>query len=463
MKTFKFTALSFLLLGLGCVPFAANAQAPAATVVVDIHALGYARVAALKASPDVLWSAEFGNELLLGVEPARHAHWLSQPRVRDGFGLLAPDEILVRDHVCTHQALAPALGVVGGYEIQRLPPALVRYARLSGLNGQALPVDRVMSREVNNEPNPVRAPVNRDPIKQRVVSKVNTDRWFTTMSMLSLFNRNSYSPDLAASRDWILAQFASANLTTSVFNFTMSGISSCNPLPPAVSLTNPIGTKTGRLLPNEWVIVGGHYDSRNSSRCDGVQSPQPGANDNASGCAAVMELATAMANERTDRSILFMCFSGEEQGLVGSLRYVQSLQASGQIAQVKHMINLDMIGFDVNGSRTARVETNATFAPDLLPRYRLAAATYAPELNLITSSSANPGSDHWHFLGAGVPSVFTWQNGAAIYPHYHQATDLPENMTGAKPLAGGIMKMDAAMLVEFAGVDELLTDGFQSP
>jgi len=128
---------------------------------------------------------------------------------------------------------------------------------------------------------------------------------------------------------------------------------------------------------------------------------------------------------------------------------------------VKQMINLDMIGFDVNGTRSARVETNATFGPLLLPRFRQAALTYAPELNLITSQSPNPGSDHWHFLAAGVPAVFTWENGAAIYPHYHQATDLPENMTGARALAGGIIKMDAAMLAEFAGVEDLFLSGFE--
>ena len=209
-------------------------------------------------------------------------------------------------------------------------------------------------------------------------------------------------------------------------------------------------------------MVGAHYDSRNSARCDGVANAQPGANDNASGCAGVIELARAFVNVPTQRSILFMCFSGEEQGLVGSQRYVASLSASGDIARVKHMINLDMIGFDPSGSLDARIDTNAANA-GLLTQYAGAAATYAPELNIITSSTTSANTDHWYFLAAGVPAVFTWENGAnGYYPQYHQSTDLPANMTRARELAGGILKMDAAMLASVAGLSPpLFADGFE--
>ena len=62
-----------------------------------------------------------------------------------------------------------------------------------------------------------------------------------------------------------------------------------------------------------------------------------------------------------------------------------------------------------------------------------------------------------------MPSAFTWENGAGIYPHYHESTDLPQNMTGARALAGGILKMDAAVLARQAGIylDGYLADGFE--
>jgi len=240
--------LVLLALGVLAPPKLRAAEIASPTVIVDIHALGFEKLADLKSAPGVRWSAEFGNELLMGVAPEDYSSWLNHPRAKAGLGNLALDEILVRDHVCTHACLQPALGIVGGYEIMRLPPALARYARLTGLNAQPLPESRVMSRESLNEPDFRRAPSTPDPIISRIVGKVNADRWYLTMSGLSLFNRNSFSPNLSASRDWILSQFASANLTTSVFNFTLSNITSCSPLPAAIELTNPIGTKLGAAI-----------------------------------------------------------------------------------------------------------------------------------------------------------------------------------------------------------------------
>jgi len=438
---------------------AAHAADPVPTVIVDIHALGAQRLAALKAEPTVRWSAEFGNELLLGIAPDALKSWAKRERVRSGLGWLAADEIWVRDHVCAHQAVQPALGVVGGYEVLRQPASVIRYAKHAGVIGSALPADGVIAREQVNEAQR-KAPRAGVADVQAIVDRVDAERWFDTMSTLASFNRNSFSPSLSSARDFVLANFDAASLSTSSFPFTLANITSCTPTPAPITISNPIGFKLGETLPNEWIVVGAHYDSRNVGRCDGTAAPQPGANDNASGCAGVIELARVFSQVSTARSVLFMCFSGEEQGLWGSRRYVESLQASGEIAKVKHMINLDMLGFDAGGPLDARVETNAANV-GLLTEYSSAAASYAPELNIITSSNTSAGSDHWYFLGAGVPSVFTWENGASIYPHYHRETDVPANMTNARALAGGILKMDAAMLAQKAGLAGLFNNGFE--
>ena len=447
--------LAFLMGSVGAQTLS-NASTP--TVIVDIHAFGYARLQTLKQSPDVRWSAEFGNEMLLGISPDRLDHWLVQPRVRAGLGAMSPDEILVRDHVCAHQSAQVALGVVGGYEILREPPMVVRYAQRNGIAGQALPENRVFSRELRNEPLQ-RTPRGTDPAISRIVARVDPERWFALVGELAAFNRNSFSPALTSARDFILVQFSAVRLTPEIFTYTLQSFTNCTPAPAPISLTNPIGRKIGDNLPDEWIVVGAHYDSRNSMRCDGVASPQPGANDNASGCAGVIELARVFEKVSTTRSILFMCYSGEEQGLVGSRRYVEALQASGEIAKVKHMINLDMLGYAQTTTLSARIDTNLA-NQSLLAQYADAAASYAPELNLISSTNAGAGSDHWWFLQAGVPSIFTWENGASIYPHYHLATDIPANMTRARPLAGGILKMDAAMLATVAGLG-LFSDDFE--
>lgn len=439
----------------GAAVFAAD---PVPTVIVDIHAIGAARLAELKSQPSVRWSAEFGAELLLGVDADSKPDWLAQPRVRDGVGTLASAEIWIRDHVCVHQSAQPALGIVGGFEVLRMPPSAIAYSQRAGLVGTPLPADGVMARELANRDGP-RAVMGGDPQVQAIVDKIDAERWFQTLNLLAGFNRNSYSAALGSARDWILSAFEGAQLTTSVFPYTLVPNNCAGA--PSINIDNPIGRKLGATLPDEWIVVGAHYDSRNSVRCDGVANPQPGANDNASGCAGVIELARAFVDVPTQRSVLFMCFSGEEQGLVGSQRYVESLTTSGDIARVKHMINLDMIGYDPGGTLDARVDTNAANAA-LLTQYGAAAATYAPELNLIASSSTSANTDHWYFLAAGVPAVFTWENGASIYAHYHQSTDIPANMTRARELGGAILKMDAAMLASVAGLaPPLFADGFE--
>lgn len=428
------------------------------TVIVDAHGLGEQGVRDLTDAEGVLWHAEFGSELLLGVQDASLPSWLARDDVRAGPARLAFDEIVVRDHVCTVHSPETPLAVVGGYQILRRPPALVRATKGAAVVGEPLPEDGVVARLAANSALANQAK-GANPTTTRIVAKVDAARWFEDVSGLAAINRNSFSDELPHARDWLLQRFADAGLQTGTHSYTLNS-SSCGTSLPDRTLDNPWGFKRGGRRADEWIVIGGHYDSRNAVRCDGVSNVQPGANDNASGCAGALELARVFRNVPTERSLLFICFSGEEQGLVGSLRYVQDLIAEGRMAQIKHMVNLDMIGHAVSDNLDARVETNNA-QQAMLAVYATAAATYAPELNLITSAATQAYSDHWYFLSQGVPAVFTWENGAGIYPQYHQVGDVPAAMLRAEAVAGGILKMDTAVLVDQAIASDLLSDNFE--
>lgn len=440
-----------------CAPVSLAAAGP--TVIVDVQRAGAAELTGLKQADGVRWSAEFGSELLLGVAPEALSGWLRLPGVRPGPSRLAADEVVVRDHVCTVHDPEPAIAVVGGYEILRKPPALARATRGPMITGEPLPDDGVVARAAYNLDQPPRRGVT-DPQVLALTARVNPDRWFDAVVDLAGFDRNSFSAMLGPAHDWILDQFAAVQLQTESFPFQLDGGSVCSPPRPTANLANPIGMKRGATLPDEWVVVGAHYDARNVVRCDTID-PQPGANDNGTGCAGVIELARVFEDVDTERSLLFMCFAGEEQGLIGSRRYVESLQASADIEKVRYMINLDMLGYAADANLSARIETTAAYAAEL-NRYAQAAATYAPELSPILSSATQAYSDHWYFLQAGVPGVFSWENGAGIYPHYHRATDTPANLLRGRELASGILKMDIAVLAEEVGLlAPLLRDGFE--
>lgn len=148
---------------------------------------------------------------------------------------------------------------------------------------------------------------------------------------------------------------------------------------------NVIGVKRGTRTPNEFVVVGGHRDTVHVS---------PGANDNASGTAAVLEAARLLASTPTARTVHFVGFGAEELGLIGSRFYAQN--PPGRIVG---MINMDMVGrgpMQVGNSNEemSLVELGEQVAQRLgirVSRFRL---------------GRQSGSDHASFEAIGVPTVF---------------------------------------------------------
>ena len=101
-------------------------------------------------------------------------------------------------------------------------------------------------------------------------------------------------------------------------------------VPQPTTITNVVATLRGSQAEsaNRVYVVSGHYDSRCSDPLDAV-CDAPGANDDASGVAAVLELARVMATRRFDATVVFMAVAGEEQGLFGSNFYAE--QATGGV------------------------------------------------------------------------------------------------------------------------------------
>lgn len=292
-----------------------------------------------------------------------------------------------------------------------------------------------------------------DPQIQQVVDSVDATRWFADVTTIAGFDRSSYATtSLAQARDFIGGQLQSLGLEVTYPNFTMSG--------PGGTITrqNVIGTWTGATSPNEWIIVGAHYDSRNAN----VNSTTgtPGAEDNASGCAGVIELARVLLPQQPARSVLFMCYAGEEQGLLGSAAHVQSLSSAGQLANVEAVVIMDMIGYSQNAQLDALYESESEFLP-YMQQFGAAAATYVPQLNVIYST--NPfGSDHMPYLNAGLTTLLAIEDDWDVYPHYHKSTDTPANLgPNALAMGGAILRTNAAVLSELVGRGDLFGDGFE--
>ena len=178
----------------------------------------------------------------------------------------------------------------------------------------------------------------------------------------------------------------------------------------AGSLVNVLGAIPGRdpVLKNDVVILGAHRDHFGNQA--GLLFP--GADDNASGTAVLLELARILKNGPSPkRTILFASFSGEEQNLLGSTWYVR--HPTRPLANTVAMINVDHVGLG-NGKLTVGV---ANMSKDVAAL----AAKQAGLSEAVKLYGFFPGGDHVPFAEAGIPTVAVVTAGA--HPHFHQSSD----------------------------------------
>ncbi len=182
------------------------------------------------------------------------------------------------------------------------------------------------------------------------------------------------------------------------------------------------------LLASEAVVIGAHYDHLGLGRHNALDpgasgQVHPGADDNASGTAAVMELARAIAARRDDlkRSVIFLTFSGEELGLLGSAYY--TAHPLWPLDKTVAMLNLDMVGRVRDGKLyVGGVGTSPVFA-------KLLEQSNSSGLRLESSRSGYGASDHTSFYVSDVPVLFFF---SGLHSDYHRATDTPEKIAAGE-------------------------------
>lgn len=176
------------------------------------------------------------------------------------------------------------------------------------------------------------------------------------------------------------------------------------------------------ILKNELIVVGGHFDHlgmggpNSSSRRQDTIAVHNGADDNASGVAAMMEIAQKMAKQKHSikRSIVFIAFSAEELGLLGS-KYFVNLPLIN-LSNVDAMVNLDMVG-RLNKERILQVGGVGSSTVGL----NVLLATSNPDsLKIVTSPEGYGPSDHASFYGKNIP-VYFFSTGAHM--DYHTPFD----------------------------------------
>ncbi|MEP6618853.1 MAG: M28 family peptidase [bacterium] len=195
--------------------------------------------------------------------------------------------------------------------------------------------------------------------------------------------------------------------------------------PEGVATQNVVAMVPGRdvALRGQYVVVGAHFDHLGRSTT-GALDPESknvirnGADDNASGTAAVLELARVFAGHAARRSIIFVNFSGEEMGLLGSQYFVE--HAPIALDSISAMLNFDMIGRLRNDKVIVYGVATATELPAILD-----SANVIPKLALSAVGDGFGPSDHASFYAKGIPVLHFFTD---IHEDYHRASDQAEKI-----------------------------------
>jgi len=206
---------------------------------------------------------------------------------------------------------------------------------------------------------------------------------------------------------------------------------------------NVEGTLRGISHPERVVVLCGHYDSISED----PWNLAPGAEDNASGTAALLEAATVLAGFEFDGTVKLVAFSGEEEGLLGSKAYVREEHGEGR--DIRAALNMDMISYLDEPVHDVEVRYN-DFSSELLSLYKDAARLYVPDYVIYPVTKGRGGSDHEAFWDYGYPALLSIEYaGKEFYPWYHTTEDVPEHLT---PVYGAdVTRVNLAVAASLAG------------
>lgn len=179
--------------------------------------------------------------------------------------------------------------------------------------------------------------------------------------------------------------------------------------------SNVIAHIPGTASPDDYLVVMAHYDHLGRI---GKAHYFPGANDNASGVALMLALASHFADHPLKQSLVFIAFSGEEQRLQGSRHFVEHPPVP--LDQIKFLINLDMVA---SGEAGLMAVGGSDFAPEF---ELLSTLNDSLQLGPLGKRPNAPNSDHYFFLQQGVRGFFLYTNkGTQPYHHPH---DMPATL-----------------------------------
>jgi hypothetical protein len=255
-------------------------------------------------------------------------------------------------------------------------------------------------------------PLSADVIDDIVAQVSETELYNTVLDLQNFQTRYTYTDNCTQAAEYLYNKLAGYGLDVEYHYYNLSG-----------QRRNVVAEIPGTTHPEQVYVFCGHYDSIS----DDPYNHAPGADDNGTGSAGVVECARIMAQSgyQFDCTIRFICFSGEEQGLYGSYYYVNDHQSD----DFRGVFNMDMIGYvdqapeDLN---IVRVDNNSL---DFAQAIAAAIDQYVPDLPYVQQTYSGACSDHYYFADHGFDSICAIEDMWPNYPWYHTTQDTIDKVT----------------------------------
>ena len=236
--------------------------------------------------------------------------------------------------------------------------------------------------------------------------------------LCSYHNRRFDSRYIWEVQDWLTSRYEQFGVDTVMlhdFKVHKEGF-------PEETADNVLAVQWGTRYPEEFVICGAHYDSWNDDGTDPDTIRSPGADDNASGVAGILETARILSNYTFDRTIIYGNWNAEEIGLKGSAAY--AADCAEQLMDIVGYFNLDMTGYLEEGT-DLHVHLMFTTQDSLIGRYVFNFShVYFPEMPIRQNWLAWGDSDYSSFNRNGYPAVHPFEDVHASSPFIHSRQDV---------------------------------------
>ena len=280
-----------------------------------------------------------------------------------------------------------------------------------------------------------------NPTIREMLDQVNMDSLEATVQHLQDYGHRLWNSNNAfAASDWIAGRMQMLGLEVEQQAFyanTWLGSGEAAP--------NVIGIQRGTLYPDTYVVCGSHFDSFSWEAYSGGLAP--GADDNATGVASVLESARIMTQYEFEYSIIYCAYGCEEMGLYGSEAYASRCQQEG----------MDIIGYfnnDMNGYLYGnQIHIDCIYPNSVEPigaYYMNVGSVYYPELPIRHVNFNEGDSDHTSFNNHGYMGIYPFEDYQNYSPYIHTANDLIGNSVNSFEMSQQYCQMNIACLAEIA-------------